>query len=131
MIRLGPTRLGLLGGGVLKEWDWSSSSDMAHDGVDRVVHMNSLEADLALHRAAAKTKEVVVDWSGNSWMDDTGEAEASKGDPPTTVRNVAMVTPTSVGYLPGNRFLFAHLGRGEHDFYGRLPIVDVSADGME
>ena len=118
MLKLGPERIGHLSNGVLQEWDLSAAG-VEHDGTDRFVRMIDVEEELQQWPA-----DEVLDWHENTWMDDCGRAEVSAGVRASAVRQVEVVTPTSVGYLPCGKMLFAHANEGTHGCYGRIPVMD-------
>lgn len=69
-------------------------------------------------------------------MNDTGSAEATRGRKPDSIRIVDVVTPSSIGYLPNDRFAFAHHDRSEitmydHDLREVSRLVGFGTDRIE
>jgi hypothetical protein len=65
--------------------------------------MNSVEEDLA-----EWPEDDILNLSQNTWMDDTGKAEVTRGKTPDSAKLVNIVTPYSVGYLGKNTLAMAN-----------------------
>lgn len=83
--------------------EWKLSPENRHDGTVRMCHMNSVEEDLA-----EWPEDDILNLSQNTWMDDTGKAEVTRGKTPDSAKLVNIVTPYSVGYLRNNTLAMAN-----------------------
>ena len=87
----------------------------------RMVHMASVDQDI---RDGGWRAEDIINLSTDTWMDEGGAAEVTRGLTPDCVRPVDFVTPSSVGYLPGYRLAFANSSSdGIHFSNGQLAIM--------
>jgi len=112
LLSFGTERIGYLDNYILQEWNLNDTN--RHDGINRMVDMGSVDEDIAQWPA-----EDVLNLSNNTWMDDTGSAEVTRGKKPDSLRLVDIETPTSVGYLSDNRLSFAYRGHSQIPIYNK------------
>ena len=110
ILALGSERLGYLDNCVLQEWELNDTN--RHDGTIRMVDMCNVEDDIEQWPA-----EDVLNLCENTWMDDSGSAEVTRGKKPDSMRLVSIENPTSVGYLSDNRLALVD--------YSQIPIYNT------
>jgi len=108
LIVFGSSRFGYLNNGILQEWKLNDAN--RHDGIRRMVRMEYLDEDIA----ALDEEEIL---QCGTWMDESGSAEVTRGKKPDSIRITDIVTPYSIGYIPGERFAFVHNDRSEIVMY--------------
>ena len=101
LLLLGPDRIGYLKSFRLLEWKLCPEN--CHDGIERMCNMDSAEEDLAQW-----PEDDVLDLHENTWMDDSGAAEVTRGIKPDSNKIVDIVTPYSVGYVSQSRLAMSN-----------------------
>lgn len=110
ILAFGSERLGYLDNCVLQEWKLNDTN--RHDGTIRMVDMCNVEDDIEQWPA-----EDVLNLSDNTWMDDSGSAEVTRGKKPDSMRLVGIENPTFVGYLSDYRLALVD--------YSQIPIYNT------